>query len=155
MMRGMAEGGLQSLDLTIPSEVGRLAELRQFVRQSSAAFGVGRPATDDMVQAVDECATNVIVHGYRGAGGELHVEVERTDDELVVRLGDQAPAFDPTSVPEPDLELPLERRPPGGMGVHLARRLTDAMHYRRTGRGNELTLIKEVTEGSQHADDQR
>jgi len=154
-MRGMVERLARSLEMKLPADVGRLAELRAFVRRSSADLDVGRHATNDIVQAVDECATNVIVHGYRGAGGELRVEVERVDDELIVRLSDRAPAFDPTSVPEPDLELPLERRPPGGMGVYLARRLTDAMQYRRTRAGNELTLIKGITEGSQHADDQR
>ena len=49
------------------------------------------------------------------------------------------------SHPEPDLTLPLERRPLGGMGVHLARTLTDGMRHRiLPGGGNEVTLEKRI-----------
>jgi anti-sigma regulatory factor (Ser/Thr protein kinase) len=48
-------------------------------------------------------------------------------------------------VPVPDLDLPLDRRQLGGMGVHLARELTDEVRHRELGqRGNELTLIKRI-----------
>jgi anti-sigma regulatory factor (Ser/Thr protein kinase) len=48
-------------------------------------------------------------------------------------------------VPPPDLDLPLERRPLGGMGVHLARTLTDRLDHRiLPGGGNEVTLSKRL-----------
>ena len=121
-----------------------LKDIRAFVREAAAAAEAGAETTADLVQAVDECATNVIEHGYRGPG-RIEVEIALTDGSLVVHLRDAAPAFDPTAVPEPDLDLPLERRPLGGMGVHLARDLTDGMQHRiLPGGGNELTLVKRL-----------
>jgi anti-sigma regulatory factor (Ser/Thr protein kinase) len=62
---------------------------------------------------------------------------------LVVQLCDQAPLFDPTKVPPPDLNQPLEQRRFGGLGVHLARHFTDSIEYCVTPDGcNELTLKK-------------
>jgi anti-sigma regulatory factor (Ser/Thr protein kinase) len=60
-------------------------------------------------------------------------------------LRDEAPAFDPTQAPEPDITLPLHLRPVGGLGIFLARRLMDAMTYRRTSdQQNEVTLTKNI-----------
>jgi serine/threonine-protein kinase RsbW len=96
-----------------------------------------------LVQAVDESATNIVVHGYRGRPGTIDVEVKGANDTLAVRLRDSAPLFDPTGVPPPDLSLPLDQRPIGGLGVHLTRKCVDEMIYRVTSEGhNELTLLK-------------
>lgn len=133
----------QLATLRIPADTDRLAAVRSFVRQTAAAHGVRPDAVPDMVQAVDESVCNVIVHGYRGGAGFVEIGVHRQGDDLVVRLRDQAPPFDPNSMPAPDLELPLEARRPGGMGVHLARQLVDEVRHRLPpGSGNELTLVK-------------
>jgi len=72
------------------------------------------------------------------------VEVERDGDRLVVRLRDEAPLFDPTRYPLPDVTLPLEERL-WRSGVFLIRQAVDEMAYRVTAEGgNELTLIKKL-----------
>ena len=58
----------------------------------------------------------MIEHGYRHAPGEIELEGAADGDAIVVRLRDAAPPFDPRSVPEPRLDLPLAQRPFGGMG---------------------------------------
>jgi serine/threonine-protein kinase RsbW len=129
--------------IRIPANVDELATVRQFIRRQGAQAGADPGAVADIVQAVDESVTNAIVHGYRGHGGTVEVEVERSGKSLVVRLRDQAPPFDPTVLPTPDITAPLEQRLFGGMGVFLTRELTDAVTYQRTRDGNELTLVKE------------
>lgn len=131
--------------LRTTAQPAELARIRGFVAQQAADLRVHPGVIPDMVEAVDEAATNIIKHGYRGRPGTLEVDVGVTDGSLVIRLRDHAPAFDPTTVPAPDLSLPLERRPLGGMGVHLARELTDAMRHRSTKDwSNELTLVKRI-----------
>lgn len=130
--------------LRIKADVQQLANVRQFIREQALRAGADRRATDDIVQAVDESVTNSIIHGYRGGQGEVEVEFERDGRSLVVRLRDHAPPFDPTLLSVPDTTAPLERRRPHGMGVFLARELTDSVKYQRTDSSNELTLIKEL-----------
>ena len=129
--------------IRIPSDVTRLAEVRDLVRAAATAAGADRTFVGDLVQAVDEAATNAIVHGHAGQPGFLEVRVAHEGDRLVVTLEDDAPPFDPTGVPEPDLSVPPERRRPGGMGVHLARLCVDEMTHRpRPEGGNILTLVR-------------
>jgi serine/threonine-protein kinase RsbW len=130
--------------LRIPADVNELAAIRQFVRDHAVRAGADPQQTSDLVQAVDESATNSILHGYRGAEGQVEVEIDVLENDLVVRVRDQAPAFDPTEVPSPDVTLPLEDRPFHGLGVFLARELADEVTYRHTNKGNELTLVKAI-----------
>lgn len=132
--------------LRITSEIDNLAKARRFIEETAAYFTDDAEIIGDVVLAVDEALTNVIVHGYQDAAGMIEIEVASGQDVLVIRLRDWAPSFDPTSVPAPDLNAPLSRRIPGGLGVYMMRRLTDEMHYRTTPEGkNELTLVRRVT----------
>jgi serine/threonine-protein kinase RsbW len=129
--------------VTIPAELDHLAELRATVRQIAAGCDAPADCIGDLVQAVDEAATNIIRYGYRGEPGRIDVTVELVGDEIVITLEDRAPVFDPTSVAPPDLSVPPARRTPGGMGIHLMRRATDSIEHRpRDGGGNILTLTR-------------
>jgi serine/threonine-protein kinase RsbW len=143
----------------IPADVEQLAQVRRFTRERAGASGLGGRALEDLVCAVDEGATNMIVHGARDGGGPIEVEVRRQGEAVVVRLRDRAPVFDPTGRPEPNLDAPLEARRLGGMGVHLMRTLTDEFrHVARRGGGNVVTLVKRLgpgAKGGHDADDGR
>ncbi len=137
--------------LRVQAEVDQLAALRQFVEDRARALGVEQSAVYDLVLAANEIATNIVVHGYRGQPGEIDVELRPVDDAIEICLRDQAPPFDPTGAPTPDLTLPLHRRPRGGCGIHVTRQLMDLMIYRAPPQGgNELTLVKRGIVG-QHA----
>lgn len=99
----------------------------------------------ELVFAINEAITNVLVHGYQGQPGHIVVEVRRDDATLAVCLHDQAQPFNPTAVPTPDTTLPLAQRQPGGLGVHLMRQFTHQMQHRvRPEGGNELKLVKQL-----------
>jgi serine/threonine-protein kinase RsbW len=131
--------------LRVPAALDRLAEVRALVRDVADASNAPVVCMDDLVQAVDEAATNVVVHGYRGGPGWLEVTAALRGDRIVVTLADEAPTVDPTLVPEPDLTVPPERRRPGGMGVHLMRLAMDEIeHSPRPGGGNILTMARRL-----------
>jgi serine/threonine-protein kinase RsbW len=130
--------------LQIAAELNNLANIRRFIQDSAAQLQADSDAISDVVLAVDEAVNNIIVHGYRSRAGIIEVALKRIDSRLVVCLRDQAPTFDPTNLPMPDINLPLEKRPLGGMGVYLVMELMDKVSYRRTDNGNELTLEKRI-----------
>jgi len=131
--------------LRLAAELKNLETLRRFVEERALALQVNQDATFDLVQAVDECATNIIEHGYRYQPGSIEIEIDRGEESLAIVLRDHAPPFDPTGVPPPDLTLPLEKREPGGLGIYLARHMVDDMrHHALPDGGNELTLIKRI-----------
>ena len=132
---------------TFDAKRRNLAAIRDFIETRAAELGADPDAIYEIMAAVDEAATNVIIHGYKDQGGPLEVEVEgdAPGEMLIVRLRDQAPPFDPTTLPAPNLSTSLEDRPLGGMGFHIVRKYTHAVQYRSLpGGGNELTLIRRI-----------
>jgi serine/threonine-protein kinase RsbW len=127
----------------IQAGVDALAGVRAFVREQLATVGADGETVDDLVQAVDELVCNVVEHGYAGRPGEIEIAFVPTADDVAFRIRDDAPPFDPTTVPEPPLHVPLSERKLGGMGVHLARSLTDGFDHRiLPSGGNEVTVRK-------------
>ena len=98
----------------VSAQLKNLALIRDFVQETATALAADPGRLHEVVLAVNEVATNIMIHGYQGQPGLIEIEVGRSEDSLVVRLRDQAPPFDPTAVPDPDLSLPLEERPLAG-----------------------------------------
>ena len=119
--------------VTIPAELERLAERARSCGRVSTSCAAPADCVDDLVQAVDEAATNIIRYGYRGKTGTIELTAELVGDDIVLTLEDDAPAFDPTAVSSPDLSVPPQHRKPGGMGIHLMRLATDLMVRARPG----------------------
>jgi serine/threonine-protein kinase RsbW len=134
----MEEGAL----LQLTAGLKDLVDIRSYLRKRAKALHLDSSTTYDLLLIVTEIVTNSLVYGYKGMPGLIEVEMIRDGDALVVRLRDQAEAFDPTQVLPPDLSLPLEKRPLGGMGIYLTRQLVDQFSYQRLQQGyNEITLV--------------
>lgn len=130
----------------IAAELENLADIRRFIEESATALGVPPATVREMVLATDEVATNIVVHGYRGQGGIIEIEIERDGEALLIFLRDTAAPFDPASIATPNIDLPLEERTPGGLGIYLVRQIVDELRHRsRPEGGNELTLVKKET----------
>jgi serine/threonine-protein kinase RsbW len=131
--------------LRLPAVLENLRVIRRFVEEQAELAGILPRRIDDLVLAVDEAATNILMHGYRGRGDAdqdvVEVEVAFRNAVFSVALRDQAPPFDPTARPVVDELPPLDERGPGGLGIFLIRKCVDEFRYRRTPAGwNEVTL---------------
>jgi anti-sigma regulatory factor (Ser/Thr protein kinase) len=123
-----------------------LAEIRLFIERTAILMGASEDKAGDLVLATHEAITNVITHGYREEPGDVRVTIELDNDRIIIRIYDHSPRFNPTKVAEPDISIPLDRRPPGGLGVHMMRSFTDEMIYSSSPLGeNELVLVKRLS----------
>jgi serine/threonine-protein kinase RsbW len=137
--------------LRLPAaDLADLSGIRAFVGQGARDLGADELCEADLIQAVDEWATNVLVHGYRRRAGPLDVDIEPRGASVIVRVDDEAPPFDPTTWPAPDLERPLLERAPGGMGIFLTRACVDVVEHTTLGpTGNRLTLVRRLHTGAE------
>jgi anti-sigma regulatory factor (Ser/Thr protein kinase) len=100
-------------------------------------------AAGEMRLVAEEALTNVLRHAYardEESAVELTMGIEAAEVRFVLRDGGRA--FNPLEAGAPALDLPLEERPEGGLGIHLIKTLTDEQRYAREGEENVLVLIK-------------
>jgi serine/threonine-protein kinase RsbW len=129
--------------IEVHADYSHLEAIRAFVRRTACELGLDESAAYDLMLAVDEVCSNVIKHGYCGRGGRLELSVGLVEGGVRATVRDWGEEFDPESVPVPDLCVPLEMRPLGGLGLHLVGQLVDELAFAFDGeKGNTTTMVK-------------
>jgi anti-sigma regulatory factor (Ser/Thr protein kinase) len=138
-----------SASLQLIAGLDQLAAIRDFVQREAAQLGVDQSAIEDLLLAVTEVVTNGIEHGYNGQPGPFKIEIGANSTSVLVSVTDQAPPFDPRLGPLPDLSVPSQIRPPGGLGLFLIHTVTDELLYRPLPEGgNKTGLVKRHTQAA-------
>jgi len=95
--------------------------------------------------AIDELVTNSIKYGWTDSLEHvIQVELEIADGQLAITVRDDGQPFNPLDVPEPDLSGDIDERQIGGLGIHLLRKVSDAMTYERRDDRNQVVLVKRM-----------
>ena len=92
--------------------------------------------------SVEELFTNMLKYNV-GASRDILIALRKLDNRLEVRLTDfDVDPFDITKIEEIDVSGPLDEREPGGLGIHLVKKLVDRIEYEYVDRRSTTTVIK-------------
>lgn len=130
-----------------PGTLDSLALVRKYVSEIARAAGLDSGRTYKLCLAVDEIATNIVVHGYEEVGlkGDIIVDALQENGKLIIRLLDHGRTYDPDHVPQPDLEDPLKQQ--SGWGVFLGKTGVDQFEYTSTDSGNVHRFVMRLSAG--------
>jgi anti-sigma regulatory factor (Ser/Thr protein kinase) len=127
---------------SFPRTAACLPEIFDFMDAFFARAGVGDQHRLPVQFAVEELFTNLVK--YSGGGTrEILLDLKRDDGRLVVSLTDfDVPRFDIRDVPDVDVDRNLKDRKPGGLGIHLLKRMVDEVGYEYVDGRSTTTLFK-------------
>ena len=130
----------------VPASTEHLAMVRDRVRECVDLAGVPEKIANQVVLASDEAVTNVINHSFNNDGvSEVEIEVAVDGEKIMLTVRDEAPPFDPTVMPDPNMEEHVKAGKKGGLGIYLMRKIMDEMTHRVLNGGvNELVLVKNL-----------
>ena len=123
------------MELTISAAPFQLAGLRRAARD--ALDEVPTQVADELLLALDEAATNAILHGSSG-GDPIQVAVRVRDAWVEASVLDHGP----TTPPRPGSTT--DRRSGGGWGLWLCCRLVDEVRLERVEDGTRVTLRRRI-----------
>ena len=134
-----------SLTLTLVNQPSEIERACTAVEEFVAARGLSPDVGYALALTLDEVVANVIRHGYAGTDEHtIRVRLWHEPDMLTMQVEDDAKAFNPLLAPPPDLDVPIDRRPIGGLGIHIMRTMMDDLEYKRVNGQNLLTVRKRV-----------
>lgn len=124
--------------------LSNLESICDFVTKCAKEAGLDESEVYAVQLAVDEASTNIIEHGYgEECPSRIDITCEKIDNGIKVVIYDDAAPFDPTSIPDPEINVSLEKIKPRGLGIYLMRKMMDEVSYVTTpDQGNTLTMIK-------------
>ena len=98
---------------------------------------------------VEELFTNMVKYSPDGAA-EVRIEMTAVPGGVEMVLTDyDVEQFDVTRAPDAEIDLPIEQRKPGGLGLHLIRRMVDSMNYEYSReRRQSRTTFRKTLDGS-------
>ena len=132
--------------LCVVSDAAQLPSLTEFLQQFWDEAQLPPAGAFPFELALEEVFMNVVMHGTQSGQPVPHVTLRLSWDagQAALVIEDDGPAFDPLSLPAPDVDAPIEDRPVGGLGVFLVRELMDEVTYHHTGTLNQLRMTKSL-----------
>jgi anti-sigma regulatory factor (Ser/Thr protein kinase) len=130
--------------ISVAADREYLPAVLAFLREAVTRVGLGEADVSALERAVEEVATNVIVHGFPpGHAGAFDVVLARRPGHLVVAVEDQGLPFDWSA-----LEAATGAGPAGPSLTSFA----DQVHFQNLGpRGNRVEIVKQLP--FKHIDD--
>jgi serine/threonine-protein kinase RsbW len=133
--------------LRVAATIENVRRISDFVRDAGKRLRLTDDASFDIDLAVEEASTNIARHAYQpGQAGDMQVRVAATDDEIRIELTDWGQPFDADAA-HLAVDVPVEERAEGGMGVLLVHKLMDEVTRTTAsvpGGPNVLTMVKHV-----------
>ena len=129
---------------SFPRSAASLPEIFEFMDVFFARARVGDPHRMPMQFAVEELFTNLVKYS-RGGTRDILLDLRRDGGRLVVSLTDfDVEPFDIRTAPDVNVDLDLKDRKPGGLGIHLLRRMVDDVGYEYVDGRSTTTFIKQL-----------
>ena len=81
---------------------------------------------------VEELVVNAMTHGAANtSSGWVRLTIQNMPEGIQLELTDNGIYFNPLATDPPDIELDLDSRDIGGLGIHFVRQFADTLEYAR------------------------
>lgn len=134
------------LSISILNKHREIRNLRNNFDDFSQENNIPNNIRRDVQLTLDELITNIVDYGY-GDDKDHVIEVgfSLNKTNLTIIIIDNAKTYNILDRDDPDTTQSIDKKPDGGLGVYLVKRLMTEVKYEHKDGKNRLTLIKELT----------
>jgi serine/threonine-protein kinase RsbW len=132
-------------EIIITNHVDELPVLAEKIEALAESWELSMPLAMNINLALEEAISNVIFYAFDDEKEhDIKIVLSLENKTLTIEIIDDGKPFDPTARQQPDVSLPAEDRPIGGLGIFLIRKMMDNVTYTRHNNLNTLTLLKNI-----------
>jgi anti-sigma regulatory factor (Ser/Thr protein kinase) len=146
----------RSVDILIHNDISEIAVVRDALEQLGNELSVPMRAITQLQVALDEVVSNVVKYSWPDGGKhQLLVRITVNAAGVALDIYDDGQPFDPRDAPEP-VAPPSGKLPrPGGVGIHMIKKLVDSLAYERIDGRNHTSLKKNCAIGADSTEDKQ
>jgi serine/threonine-protein kinase RsbW len=126
--------------------IENLKGVRDFIRNALKDHGVSDLQISELVLALDEMCSNLMIHAHRCNPEELFELriIFKKGDPLIFEIIDDGNTFDINQFIEPNLDNLVHEKRKGGLGIRLVKSIMDKIEYQNRSGKNICRLIKQI-----------
>ncbi len=126
--------------------IDNLKGIRQFVRESLRDYPIDEVVLGEIVLALDEMCSNLMIHAHHCNPDDLFELIIDTDKKsmLVFKIVDDGTVFDINSFDEPELDRIIHQKRKGGLGIRLVKSIMDTVDYSKQSGKSICILTKNI-----------
>ncbi len=127
-------------ELKSPALLNNLEEIISFIKKQAKKANLSVEKINRLELAAEEALVNIIKHAYPAKEGYIKVKC-KNNNHFILEIIDEGIPFNPLSAKNPRLDLDIDSRPIGGVGILLIKKMVDSVEYKRKNKSNLLRLI--------------
>lgn len=124
------------IELNIPSSLENIAIVRAIIRTYLEKQSVIKDEILKIISIVDELMTNAVEHGYLYGVGQIRIEVQLENNEILIVVDDCGIGFDETKQSKED----------GGLGLLLVKSISDSFCIEKRVKGTRIKVSRKIKE---------
>lgn len=120
-------------------------KIQEFIRENldKLKCDPGKLLKIDLI--IEELVINIIKHGLKTVEkGSISVAINTEHGKAVLKIKDNGIPFNPLKAEDPDINLGLEKRNPGGLGIYMVKKIAKEINYSYQSGQNQITLILDL-----------
>lgn len=134
-------------EMTMEALVQNIPAATDFVNAQLDEVGCSPAEEMEIDVVLDEVLSNIANYAYTPEIGLVTIQVETEKDAPMVTISfaDGGIPYNPLEQEAPDVNVPLQKRKIGGLGIHLTKKLMDHVSYEYREGKNILHIHKKLS----------
>ena len=132
--------GQSKFPLQVRADITKLQEVLQLLQNDMLQYNVSAQGQFDMVVAAEEIFSNIASYAYDNEEGMVEIKTSCANNIYSVSFKDQGKKYNPLKRQDPDTTSEIKEREIGGLGVFLAKKVSDTISYEYKDGCNILSI---------------
>jgi len=116
----------------------------KWLHNTCKEWNINEELTNKLDMCGEEIFANISFYAYPEKEGNIEVKLTKSENNIIFEFKDEGTEYNPLEKPDPNIDLPPEERPLGGLGIYMVKEIATSISYKRENNQNILALIFEI-----------
>ena len=122
------------------AKIENYKEFCSWIHKACEEWNINQELTNKLDMCGEEIFANITFYAYPEKNGDIEAVLKKSNEDIILEFKDNGKEYNPLEKPDPDINMPPEERPIGGLGIFMVKNIANKIDYKRLNNQNILTL---------------